>query len=98
MHAMLRDREEAMLRRCAAAARTTGGAPADAMEANVFRVAAMVMQSRHPTEATRLRGLADRYFASHPKDLMPVARVVDRASMVSLPRLRDMLSHYLSRT
>lgn len=46
--------ESALLARCAAVAR--GGAPGacDQCEANVFRLAAMVLQSRFPRESERL--------------------------------------------
>lgn len=97
-YAGARDREAAMLARCTLAARGASSVNAnDGEEANVFRVAAMVLQSRNPAEARSLRAVADRYFAAHPRDVMPVSTVVRSAHVVSLPRLRDMLAQQLTR-
>lgn len=96
MYADARQREAAMLDRCALAARNASAVTASgAAEANVFRVAAMVMQSRYPAEARSLRTVSDRYFAVHPRDLKSVADVVQAKHVASLPRLRDMLTRKL---
>jgi hypothetical protein len=89
-----RAREAAMLDRCVAIARS-GEAIAnakDGREANVFRVAAMVIQSRFPVESKVLMQCADRYFLLHPHELGPVVDVVNSGDVISLPRLRDMLT------
>lgn len=39
---------------------------------------------------------SERYFASHPNDRLDAVAVVRQGWVVSLPRLRDMLSHQLS--
>lgn len=89
-----RDLESALLARCAAVA----FAPLPAQnqrEANVFRVAAMVVQSRFPAASKHLMQASELYFSVHPKDRLPPADVVRQGWLVSLPRLRDMLSREL---
>lgn len=95
-----RAREAAMLDRCVEVARSkTGLASAvDGREANVFRVAAMVIQSRFPTESKTLMQCADRYFLAHPNELGPAVDVVQKGDVISLPRLRDFLTRRFSPT
>ena len=90
-----RNVEDDLLTRCAAVARSLSDVASDRREANVFRVAAMVVQSRLPSESARLMQASDTYFASHPTDLLPAADVVRNGWVFSLPRLRDMLSFKL---
>lgn len=92
-----REREDAMLNRCVAVSRLTLHPPQaeDGREANVFRVAAMVIQSRFPTESKALMDCAVRYFEMHPEDLRPAADVVRNGDVISLPRLRDSLTRKL---
>ncbi|WP_432262990.1 hypothetical protein [Cupriavidus sp. TMH.W2] len=90
-----RDVEAAMLNRCEAVARERAASALDQREANVFRLAAMVVQSRFPREATRLMQASERYFAAHPNERLPAQDVVTKGWVVSLPRLRDQLSHTL---
>jgi hypothetical protein len=93
-----RDIEAAMLVRCASVARTASMevGPNNAREANVFRVAAMVIQSRFPFESKTLMEAADRYYQQHPEDRAPAADVVRSGDIISLPRLRDNLTRLLS--
>lgn len=89
-----RERESAMLDRCLEVSRSIA-APLRAengREANVFRVAAMVIQSRFPVESQALMDCAIRHFESHPEDLRPAADVVRNGDVISLPRLRDALT------
>lgn len=86
-----RESENDMLMRCAAAARSLTLAAQDQRDANVFRVAAMVVQSRLPSEATRLMQVSEEYFLHHPADRLPAVAVVRNGWVLSLPRLRDML-------
>lgn len=58
----------------------------------MFRVAAMVVQSRFPGESARLMQTGEDYFLRHPRDRLPAADVVRNGRVFSLPRLRDMLS------
>lgn len=90
-----RDVEAALLTRCAAVARDAAPAAQDQREANVFRLASMVVRSAFPREADRLMLASEQYFAAHPNDSLVAGAVVRNGWIVSLPRLRDMLSHRL---
>lgn len=90
-----RDDERNVLGRCAAAARGDVMAAFDQREANVFRLAAMVLQSRLPVESGRLMHASDQYFRLHPTDKMSSAEVVRKGWVLGLPRLRDMLTMQL---
>lgn len=90
-----RDEERKVLDRCAAASRGDVSVAADQREANVFRVAAMVLQSRFPMESARMMAASDQYFRTHPADLVPSAEVVRNGWVWGLPRLRDMLTMQL---
>jgi len=91
----VRDIESALLARCAAVARDVAQSARDQREANVFRLAAMVVQSRLPSESNNLMRASERYFAAHPDERLAPADVVRSGWVSSLPRLRDMLSHRL---
>jgi len=61
----------------------------------VFRLASMVVRSEFPRESDRLMLASEQYFAAHPNDSLVAGAVVRNGWIVSLPRLRDMLSHRL---
>ena len=90
-----RAREAAMLNRCVFVARSESShvSASSGREANVFRVAAMVIQSRFAAESKALMACADRYFTTHPDALRPAIEVIRNGDVISLPRLRDSLSH-----
>jgi hypothetical protein len=90
-----RDVESALLARCAAAARDVSQSAQDQREANVFRLAAMVVQSRLPYESSNLMRASDQYFAVHPNERVAPEEVVRSGWVSNLPRLRDMLSRLL---
>lgn len=92
-----RETENSMLARCATVAHDAAAAALDQREANVFRVAALVVQYRFPDESARLMRASDDYFSHHPNDKLPAADVVRNGWVFSLPRLRDMLSLKLLR-
>lgn len=92
-----RANEAAVLSRCVATARGVMSVAHDQREANVFRLAAMVIRSRFPHEATGLMQASERYFAQHPHEKLAPADVVRNGWVLNLPRLRDMLSHQLNR-
>jgi len=92
-----RETEDDMLMHCAAAARSLTLAAQNQRDANVFRVAAMVVQSRLRREANRLMQVSEDYFLEHPADRLPAVAVVRNGWVFSLPRLRDMLSLKLSK-
>jgi hypothetical protein len=91
-----RDLELTLLTRCAVAARQQAQVAQDQREANVFRLAAMVVQSRFPTESKYLMQASEQYFASHPNEKLTPAELVTKGWVLSLPRLRDLLSRQLS--
>jgi hypothetical protein len=90
-----RDAESALLARCAVVARVAAQSAQDQREANVFRLAAMVVRSRFPVESLCLMQASELYFASHPDERLASADVVRKGWVLNLPRLRDMLSHRL---
>lgn len=92
-----REVENNMLARCATVARCAPAFAQDQREANVFRLAAMVVRPRLPGHAARLMQASEEYFSEHPNDRLPAAEVVRRGWVLSLPRLRDMLSLQLRR-
>ncbi|WP_317924948.1 MULTISPECIES: hypothetical protein [unclassified Cupriavidus] len=64
-------------------------------EANVFRLATMVLSPDLPVESRRLMAASERYFAEHPDRLVPSVDVVRNGWIIGLPRLRDMLTAQL---
>lgn len=91
-----RDLESALLARCAAVAREVTPVAQDQREANVFGLAAMLVQSRFPHEAKSLLQASEQYFATHPTERLASAEVVRRGWVINLPRLRDMLNRQLN--
>lgn len=87
-----RETENNLLNRCAKVALGADASAHDKQEANVFRVAAMVIRPRFPGESARLMRAGEDYFSSHPSDCLPAVEVVRNGWVFSLPRLRDMLS------
>jgi hypothetical protein len=90
-----REMESALLARCAAVARAVAPTANYPREANVFRLAAMVVRSRFPGESESLMQASERYFAAHPDEKLAPAEVVGKGWIMNLPRLRDMLSRRL---
>jgi len=90
-----RDVESTLLARCAVVAREAAQEAQDQREANVFQLAAIVVQSQFPNESKFLTQASERYFASHPNGRLASAEVVRRGWVMSLPRLRDMLTRQL---
>ena len=94
--AAARDDEAEVVKRCAAAARDAAETANDQREANVFRMAAMVVGQRFRQEARRLLHASDDYFAAHPEAKLAPIEVVRRGWVTSLPRLRERLTATLS--
>lgn len=90
-----REKEKTLLARCVFVAQHPGTSASDGSEANVFRLAGSVLRSRLPVESSRLKATSAAYFAQHPDEQLPAAEVVRRGLVVSMPRLRDMLSQKL---
>ncbi len=91
-----RDIEAALLTRCAAVATDTALSAQDQREANVFKTAAMVVQSQFPGQSRRLMRASEQYFAMYPNEQLASVEVVRHGWVTSLPRLRDMLTRKLS--
>ena len=73
-----RDIERTMLERCLQIATTPGDMPRDQAEANVCRLAGMIVRIRCPAAGARLSDAAATYFADHPEQQVPSAEVVRR--------------------
>lgn len=86
-----RESEADLLDRCVAVAFGQATAAANQREANVFRVAGMVLGSSYSEERKRLHAASERYFAGHSDELVEPGEVVRRAWIVGFPRLRDSL-------
>lgn len=69
--------------------------PADDREANVFRMASMILLPRYPSESNNLRIIYENYFAMHPSELIESSQVVRNGWVASPSRFRDMLEHAL---
>lgn len=90
-----REREQMLLDRCVVVAQQPAASAGNSAEANVFRLAGSVLRSRLPAESSRLKAVSAAYFAHHPDEQLPTVEVVRSGLVVSLPRLRDMLSKKL---
>jgi hypothetical protein len=90
-----RELEAELLTRCTVAAREIAPAAQDQREANVFQLAGRVVWSHFPREATSLMRASEQYFSTHPNERLAAGEVVRNGWVVSLPRLRDMLSQQL---
>ena len=87
--------EAEMLRRCADAAIGKRLSAEDVTDANVFRLAAMLLRSTFPDEAARLRQLSEAYFRTRPDDRLAAEEVIHRGWLFSLPRTRQILTSEL---
>ncbi len=91
--------EGAWLRLCVSAARPAVTSQPmiaqDERQANVLRVAGLVVQSRFPQEAKRMLAVGNAYFSAYPQRQLHASEVIRRGWVTNLPRLRDMLSRSL---
>jgi hypothetical protein len=94
-----RQAEAAWLGYCVSAARAADAGQQvvaqDERQANVLRVAALVVQSRFPHEAKRMLAAGNAYLSAHPQHQLHANEVIRRGWVTNLPRLRDMLSRSL---
>ena len=93
-----RQAESDLLARCCIAARDSNIPARDAREANVFRVAAMLIRMSLPQEADRLRQSSDRYFEAHIGNAVESPDVVRAGWVLGLPRFRDLLLRRLRKS
>lgn len=85
-----RMQEAALLGRVGAVTRGADGA-LDQCEANVFRLAALLVRARHPQSSADLMAASERYFRLHPDQRLSPEDVVRKGWVTSLPRWRDLL-------
>ena len=90
-----RETEAQLIGRCVQIATGADVRAVDQREANVFRVAAMIVHQPYPAESERLMHAADAYFSEQPGDLLPAAEIVRKGWIFSFPRLHDGLLHEL---
>lgn len=90
-----REAEEVMLMSCLEVAQGVREKPCSAQQANVMRVAAMVIGRSFPASQKRLSAAAARYFEAHPGEEVESAEIVRRGWVSSLPRVRDRLEYKL---
>lgn len=90
-----REKEKTLLDRCVFVAQHPGTSASNGSEANVFRLAGSVLRSRLPEESSRLKAVSAAYFVQHPDEQLSAAEVVRSGLVISMPRLRDMLSQKL---
>lgn len=85
-----------MLERCRQIATTPGDVPRNQAEANVCRLAGMIVRIRYPEAGARLFGAATTYFDDHPEQQVLSEEVVRRGWIINAPRLRDQLERLLA--
>jgi hypothetical protein len=90
-----REFEDWVLTRCVSVARESAPPARDRREANVFRLAGMILQFDYPREAERLMRASEPYFTAHPDERLDAGEIVKRGWIIGLPRLRDSLSRRL---
>ena len=90
-----RDNEQKLLERCEAIAKNRETMIQDLQEANVMRLAGMVIRTDNPRASASLLRASELYFRAHPADQLPAEEVIRKGWVISLPRLRDMLSRQL---
>lgn len=90
-----RDNEASLLECCALIATGALEAPRTPAEANVCRVAGMILGRHLRGARQRLAQAAAVYFTAHPDELLESAETVRRGWIINLPRLRDRLERRL---
>lgn len=92
-----RDREAELLDHSVMAARGQITRAENQVEANFFSLAASTVASTHPGACQALTASASAYFSEHPADELEAGEVIRRGWVISMPRLRDMLTERLGR-
>lgn len=91
-----RESEDTLLKLCLSAARTKRP-PRNANEADVFRLVAQLVRTRHPALAANLNKTTEEYFVLHttlrPR---PFPEVVQAGLVRDLSRFRNLLERQLS--
>lgn len=84
-----------MMARCAAVAEGADAVARDQREANVFRLAAMIVLHKFPVASKNLMAAGMAYLAAHPGEQLEAGDLVRRGWVVSFPRLNDSLVRLL---
>ncbi len=87
-----RQAEAELITYCARVARGATVAARDQREANVLAVAARVLSRRFPTEIAHLDTASERYLRAHEDERVSTAAAIRNGWIVSLPRLRELLT------
>lgn len=90
-----REAEAELMNRCILAAHGEIRVADNARDANVFRVAAMVLPEGLGAQSRRLAAAAQAFFDSAPAEELDSGEVVRRGWVISLPRLRQTLASLL---
>lgn len=83
--------EDKIIERCVQVARGVDVTARNQLEANVFRIAGMILGHKTPLAAKRLASCSKAYFAAHPEEELHSSEVVRRGWITSMPRLNDEL-------
>ena len=87
-----RSEEAELLERCMDAALGKLLFACDARDANVFRLASMLLRSGFPDQAAKLMSLSEAYFERCPQERLAAEDVIHKGWLYSLPRTRQMLT------
>lgn len=87
-----RQAEAELITYCARVARGATVAATDQREANVLAVAARVLSRRFPTEIAHMDTASERYLRAHEDERVSTAAAIRNGWIVSLPRLRELLT------
>lgn len=93
-----RGNEDAMLECCVLIATAALETPRTQAEANVCRVAGMILSRNLQDAGHRLTRAAAAYFEAHPTELLESTETVQRGWIIGLPRFRDRLERMLRET
>jgi len=85
-----------MLDRCALVARGDHPAALDEREANLLRLASMLVRPRSAEASARLRRAADAFFVNEPAALRDSGEMIRLGWLISLPRFRELLDSRLA--
>ena len=90
-----RQTEAELIAYCARVARGATVAVKDRREANVLAIAARVLGRRYPAEIAHLDAVSEGYLRAHEDERVSAAATVRNGWIVSLPRLRELLTREL---
>lgn len=86
-----REAEQRLLARLADLARGVGDSAEDEREANLIRLASLILGHDHVLASERLAHVSNAYFCDHPGSEVAAEQVIANGWLGSLPRLRTQL-------